>query len=65
MQLTVRSCALNPTGNVTIKRHLDNVYEWLVNWDLPLNMDKCQRLVEGEADSPLQKGPPGHQVAVE
>lgn len=51
---------LGSTKSEASQRDLDKVFQCSVGLDLPLQMYKCQQLMEEEANSSLHIGPPGH-----
>ena len=41
----------SPEGGL-LQEDLDALYRWTVEWDLPLNMGKCHRLLPGKTSAP-------------
>ena len=35
-----------------VQEDLDEIFQWSVDWELPLNVDKCMRLVTGDGEAP-------------
>lgn len=48
-----------------IRRDPDKVHQRSVRRYLPLNLNTCQWLMEGETNSPLHVGQPGNQAAMD
>ena len=48
----------------SMQRDLDRIYQWTVDWDLPLNNNKCQLLTLNESTSTRTLGCSGAQSSV-
>jgi hypothetical protein len=35
-----------------VQEDLDRIFQWSVDWELPLNVDKCMRVVTGDGEAP-------------
>lgn len=53
------------TSSESIQGDLNKFYQWSVSWDLPFNLNKRQRLTEGEENSLRHMDPPWHQDTIE
>lgn len=43
----------NPTSEM-IQEDLDTIHKWTVEWDMPLNLRKCVRLIASHIEAPLR-----------